>query len=611
MTCYESNVNCIKKNNDILYQSICIYDVHETCNGIIVKSVDTRDGNKALLVEKEDQSYRLNSVYNPIAEAKKWIDQYEFLDLNIVVAMFGLGNGIFLREIINKIGRQDRIIIYEPSLDIFLHIINNYDLQDIFSNKHISIVIDGVNNQELIAFLNKNVNWTNMNSQMQFVHPQYDKIFHKNYIEFLEVINNHNTVQAANKNTAAFLGEAVARNTIHNIRYITNSNITSDLYDELPENVPAIIVGAGPSLDNNIVELKRAKGKSIIFATDTSLKYLLAHDIIPDFIVTLDALKSNRHFEDDRWKDIPLLCSIESKSAILDLHRGKKIFFNTGKYLEHMYLTLGKTLLTYSSGGSVATACFSICANLGFKKIVLIGQDLAYKGDFTHAGDVILNARGSGQNTLMVKNIYGNMIKTRYDWYTYILWYNEAISICKEHSIEVIDATEGGAKLEGSTVMTLSEVIREYCNISVDCKETYENIKPTFNDKEIALFKDNLTKSIDELKAIEINAIRAYEICSKLIVAAKKNQLENYKNQSLVKEITKINNFIQNKGVYYLIDDFILGSTTSQLGEIIHGTNDIQINQLNTYNRAKIIYTLMKDAAKELGPLFEEVLSNF
>ncbi|WP_373845633.1 6-hydroxymethylpterin diphosphokinase MptE-like protein, partial [Clostridium sp.] len=51
------------------------------------------------------------------------------------------------------------------------------------------------------------------------------------------------------------------------------------------KDIPAIIVSAGPSLDKNISELKRAEGKALIIATDAVLTTLKNHGIVPDAVV--------------------------------------------------------------------------------------------------------------------------------------------------------------------------------------------------------------------------------------------------------------------------------------------------------------------------------------
>lgn len=56
----------------------------------------------------------------------------------------------------------------------------------------------------------------------------------------------------------------------------------------IPNTIPAIVVSAGPSLNNNIMELKKAVGKAFIIAVDTAVKPLVKAGIIPDMFAMLD-----------------------------------------------------------------------------------------------------------------------------------------------------------------------------------------------------------------------------------------------------------------------------------------------------------------------------------
>ena len=59
----------------------------------------------------------------------------------------------------------------------------------------------------------------------------------------------------------------------------------------IPREMPAIIVSAGPSLNENIEELKKAKNKAFIIAVDTAMKPLLRNGIIPDMYAIIDGTK--------------------------------------------------------------------------------------------------------------------------------------------------------------------------------------------------------------------------------------------------------------------------------------------------------------------------------
>ena len=49
---------------------------------------------------------------------------------------------------------------------------------------------------------------------------------------------------------------------------------------------------------------------------------------------------------------------------------------------------VGYVFPSVTSGGSVSTEAFMIALHLGFRKIILIGQDLAFVGGKTHTSGV-------------------------------------------------------------------------------------------------------------------------------------------------------------------------------------------------------------------------------
>ena len=54
-------------------------------------------------------------------------------------------------------------------------------------------------------------------------------------------------------------------------------------------------------------------------------------------------------------------------------------------------------------------------------------------------------------------------MKTRADWLNFINWFENAVERVKGKT-DVIDATEGGAKIAGTLIMPLRDAIERYCN---------------------------------------------------------------------------------------------------------------------------------------------------
>ncbi len=598
----EKNLKAIKDNNKMLYEGILNYNSSSMDSACSVTSTDTKDGNKAIVYVKDKSSIRLNSAYRPLNEAEEWAKQFNFNNISIVVSMFGLGNGIFARELMKRRKENDLLFVYEPSADIFLHTLANYDITDILQDDRVSISIEGINPKEFTTQIYDYIDWTNLNSQIKCLHPQYDRIFTTEYADFIKILEDHKIRTIVNKNTEAFWGATMTCNEIINLKHIKKCNILEDFVGSFSKDVPAIIVSAGPSLDKNIDELVNAKGKAIIFAVDSALKYLLQRDIIPNFVVTLDAAKSLSHFSDERFKEIPLLCKSSSNPQLMDLHRGRKIFYANEIFMHNLFERIGKKQPVFGVGGCVATAAFAISIMLGFQRIIMIGQDLCYHGELTHAGGVILNARSAGEGAMMlVEDIFGNMVKARYDWYTYLLWFEETIAVCPQ--IEVIDATEGGAKIKGTKIMALSEAILKYCVKEIDVDTILQNKNQTISEDELPLVIQYLQEGVSDLGKIADMAEAATHILEDLIPAAQKDRVSNNEYQIKLKRLSQHNENIYEMSIYQLLNDFIAKVTTEQTENINLLSEDRIKNQIRTYTKSLEVYKAMNKGALELQPL--------
>lgn len=83
-------------------------------------------------------------------------------------------------------------------------------------------------------------------------------------------------------NTAKLFAGIDPINVMKNAKYLCTAYKTIQLYQTIPLDTTGIVVAAGPSLNKNIYELKKAKGKAFIVAVDTAIKPLLKAGIVPD-----------------------------------------------------------------------------------------------------------------------------------------------------------------------------------------------------------------------------------------------------------------------------------------------------------------------------------------
>lgn len=609
MITFDNNMRCIEEYRSGLYEKLLKGISDQSFNTLKnITSYNTKEEVKAIQVElKDDRKYRLTSFYYPTLAAEQWVEQCDLTSINKVIAVFGLGNGTYIRELIKNIESQEWILIYEPSIEIFKHVLENYDITDIISSPKISLTIENINDNEIRAMLQSTVHWANLYSQRRYCHPQYDKIFEESYLKFLKEIKDNNDKCIILRNTESLFGRVNIKNTFKNMKYLKECNVISEFIDVFPDDVPAIIVSAGPSLDKNIEELKRVNKRAIIFAVDRSLSFLQKHDIEPDYIVTVDPLKPLEYFGDGRVIRTPLFTEVYSNKEILDVHQGRKIFYNALSYVNTILEKIGKPIMNLSIGTSVATATFSICLKLGFKKIILVGQDLAYSDDgISHAGS--LDEIEITKEDIWVEGIHGNKVRTRYDWYDFLRWFGDSIIANKD--IEVIDATEGGAKIKGTKIMSLRDAIDGYCKAEVDCNSINDSIKPTYNTNDLAVIRKYILESKNDLvifKRVTKEAIRA---CDKMIINSKKNIDSCKSSQNLIKKLTKANKLISGNSLYSLIDSYITDSTVDSMRDIYQLSNDDQKNKILTYIRSKEVYEQILVAIDDIQQFIDNEADN-
>lgn len=578
-----------------------------------VEAATAKDGNGILTLVRrgkndEEKAFRLNSAYRPVQEAERWAKQYEINDINAVYLMFGLGNGYFVREIMKKMKGDTVLIVYEPSPKIFKECMENFNISDIIENDRVVIVVRGINDEYLPQAMDRVIFWANMNTIKKCTHPQYDTAFPKEMNEYDKIVWDGYTKARSNVNTAAKFQGVFAPNTLYSMSLMKNNNILMDLYGNIDRDVPVIIASAGPSLEKNIDELKEIGKRAYIMAVDKTLPIFMKHDIMPDFVVTIDAKKWPGYFTNPKTHKIPLFCLFEASKIILARHTGRKIFFDSSEYPKAILMMAGKQTTAFNAGGSVATAAYTICLALEMKNIILIGQDLAYLDGKTHAGNMTSGEESNGGegNRREVEGVDGNMVVTRMDWFRYLDWFGNAIEANPQ--CHVIDATEGGAKIRGTEILTLKEAIRTYCTKETNVEEMMKNLPPALNENQYLGMVDYVRASSMELVLIKGKLRHSIDDCEKLIKACKNGTINDAKYNKPIKELSKTNQYVEGRPVYKLLDSLVVTEAVMALKDVYVQSENPDENLRRTFEQSRDFYKALLDAADKLEPILEETL---
>ena len=459
--------------------------------GISINTISAKDGTEILEIQSNGKVYRMNSAYGPYAEAEKFAGQYQGLEEGSVLLVFGYGNGIFPRALMKACSERMQIVFYEPSTEILRGIKNiDEELEQIFSEKGYIVAPEKLRDDKRIyltsqlpKLLEQLVTYSNYNKIVYTALPKYRDVFPEEYKHFQELIAYRINKFRSNIATAKYMGHDAVVNNIRNLRHIPESYCGDSFAGIFPEDMPAIIVSAGPSLEKNVQDLKQAKGKALIVCTDSAIKYLLRQNVMSDLLVTVDPLKPLQLFDDERINGIPIVGSPDMNYRILEKLPHSKVIFASSEntYIQQLYGEAGHHIERLESGGSVATLAFSLCRYWGFSHIILTGQDLALADRQRYVGQGVLPSDNKRQ-LLEVEDIYGKTVYAPKDYYSYLKWFEQAIAAHPE--VRVIDATEGGAKIAGTEVMTLQEALSEYEESDFDFGEYMKTVKPAFSDAE-------------------------------------------------------------------------------------------------------------------------------
>lgn len=339
------------------------------------------------------------------------------------------------------------------------------------------------------------------------------------------------------------------------------------------EGVPAIICGAGPSLDKNIQVLSTLMNRALIFAGGTALNALNARGVMPHFGVGIDPnpdqftrLIRNHAYE------TPFLYRCRMRHDALQMVHGDRLYINgsggyqIGKWLEKQ---LGnEDPIELEEGYNVLNFSVLFAHLMGCNPIICVGVDLAYSEGQSYASGVashpLHNLKGNfrtkyeEEELIPKKDIHGFPIFTLWKWIAESMWYTYFFDTYPDTTL--INATEGGIGFPKVPNLTLQEVKDKYLQKEYDLATRIHGeiqnsgLPASFN-------RDNIRKLIGRLHE---SLVKCGNHCCTLIELLAKKQKES--DPSFLKdEITKEHNlFIQEEAYEVMLQKFYDGYAKSQ-----------------------------------------------
>ena len=499
-----------------------------------------------------------------IMTPSEWYKQTENEYINKRYIMFGLGGGEYVSEVLNNCKTEVKIIVYEPAASGVGQSDADYAGLKGLSSAGVEIYVEGREQDSFQNFIYQFVDYSSLQGMIVFKHPDYKRSEEQNdgisvQLKQSEQLFDQSIASAdggirASRFVRERFGAESFENLAVNFRKLGSSKSFGSLIDKIDKDVPAIIVASGPSLAKNMHLLKEAKGKSVIISADSAVSALLANDIVPDLYISVDPNKEAKSFEDDRVKDIPSV--VELTSSVNAIKEGQEHFFlfnRDNKYLENFLDEYNVDMHMIGSGGSVANMCFDIAVTIGFRTMIFIGLDLAYTGNKTHVENTARYGMAIEESTVeYTTDIYGNQVKSSGEFAIYRGLIEEGIAANPDMC--VIDATEGGALVRGTKIMTFAEAISKYCNKDFSIANAIAEAEDLFTDEQkIALDKyiDDIPVKIRELSSDLRKSLSNYD---EMYLMAKRRNLNKGRLSKILSDNDRLSNRINSSSILPYIE---------------------------------------------------------
>jgi len=459
--------------------------------------------------------YFLHSNYNPSKEAKTFIEKNYKKDA--VQVVFGYGEGHFLNAIKSKMSSNDKYIVIEPILPI----------------EHLKErVIPFVDERQLHRDLSTYIKTTDRINVI--LSPNYDQLVPEKYKKFLMVIKELQNISEFNENTILSFQNTWDKNYLVNLSNTLKDESLVKLRNAY--SCPVVIASGGPSLTKQIPLIKNYRNKFILIAAGSAINTLMQFNVEPDYTVSIDGSEANyNHFKGLTLENSKYIYDMYSHPEIRNSFKNAYYFTNqtAGNIDKHLKQLLGSDIASLPGGASVATYCLSIAMYISTGPIALIGQDLAYTNNQTHAeGNKRLSKVDEDfkKRTRLIEAIgyYDNVVLTSFDLLAMKGIFEDLLHLAGAER-EIYNCTEGGIKIKGYTQLPFEKFCTQNAFNAIkliaqelkgnDCYKTASSQLLSKLDEEMKIcleLQDLCVKSLEILNSNASNKEFSAEVLRKL-----------------------------------------------------------------------------------------------
>ncbi|EHD2584284.1 motility associated factor glycosyltransferase family protein [Campylobacter jejuni] len=512
MTILEKNIQALLSGvNEPLGNKLLNFIQNKTCSRFnIDENLNIYDKTHNVFMY-ENLEEEINFFYQSILEKTP---RYPF------VCIYGIGNALLIKKLAKH---YKHLFVFESEIELFILALSVMDLSEELCSGKIYLVDieeERVDIQLLILFDMKDM-FEYLSLYEMFVNNVYYKKFYEDIW--------HRADNLCEKNI-----EVIVRNLISNL------NIGFECYSHLLQNISfmlesipfqrilserknkfenAIVVSAGPSLAKQLPLLKAYQDKAVVFCADGALSMLEKEGVVPDYVLNIDfedlPLRFFKNKENKLFLNIlscathpSLVCCLDNKSVVLredPLYQRFNLndfgYIDTGTHVSHFSYTLALAL--------------------GFKNIIMIGQDLAFDEEGnSHSKGFALGERID--HTLNLPTLQVPAYAGKGEVLTHIAWNDYRIKLeylfaCNDQKAKFYNATEGGARINFTEELSFKECCEKLLTKEKPKFELPKSLTKNRSDKLLAKFKEKIQKDQENAKRFLNDALALKQILENIL----------------------------------------------------------------------------------------------
>ncbi|ECL1018023.1 motility associated factor glycosyltransferase family protein, partial [Campylobacter jejuni] len=462
----------------------------------------------------ENLEEEINFFYQSILEKTP---RYPF------VCIYGIGNALLIK---NLSKHYKHLFVFESEIELFILALSTIDLSEelkVYKVVLFDCVAKDLEIQIAMIFDQQSILEYLSLYEMFISSHYYLKYYETSILSLNELCIKSASVAIRNADITCFLPLLTHGQFLQNIPSMLESIPFQRILNERKNKFEnAIVVSAGPSLAKQLSLLKAYQDKAVIFCADGALSMLEKKGIVPDYVTNLDftdlAMKFFQNKENLKQSIIALECathpnivrSLKAENCMIVL-RNKALYqrFNLNDF---GYIDTGTHVSHFS---------YTLALALGFKNVIMIGQDLAFDEEGnSHSKGFDFGEKFSGEENIDKLKVPAYAGKG--EVLTHITWNDYRIKLeylfaCNDQKAKFYNATEGGARINFTEELSFKECCEKLLTKEKPQFELPKSLTKNRSDKLLVKFKEKIQKDQDNAKRFLDDALALKQILENIL----------------------------------------------------------------------------------------------